>query len=53
MSDHESKVLRDFLTSPLSIDDAVRRLVRLGYNEGDAEDLVGEWIEEAHAKEGL
>jgi|GEM_PF-5651893 len=53
MADSESKVLRDFLTSPLSVDDAARRLVRLGYKEGEAEDLIGEWIEEEHAKEGI
>jgi hypothetical protein len=52
MPDRESKILRDFLTSPLSVDDAVSRLVALGYQEGDAEDLVGEWIEAEHAKEG-
>jgi hypothetical protein len=53
MTDTESKVLRDFLTSPLSVDDAVRRLVSLGYQEAVAEDLVEEWIEGAHSKEGI
>ncbi|WP_316176181.1 hypothetical protein [Bradyrhizobium sp. SZCCHNRI1073] len=53
MADSESKVLRDFVTSPLSVDDAVRRLVALGYREGDAEDLVEEWIEAEHAKEDI
>lgn len=45
--DSEGAIMRDFLGGPLLRDQAIHRLIGLGYLQEDAEDLVDEWINAA------
>ena len=40
-------IMADFLTGPLTLDEAVNRLVGIGYLREDAEDQVIEWLHDS------
>lgn len=48
--DSEDAIMRDFLMGPLTLDQAIHRLVGLGYLREDADDLVNEWADIGEAE---
>lgn len=47
--DSEDAVWRDFVSGPLTWDQAINRLIGMGYLREDADDLVNEWAAAAEA----
>lgn len=49
MMDSEDAIMLDFLTGPLTWDQAIHRLIGMGYLREDADEMINEWADAAEA----